>query len=96
MLTLTERGHDKVAGFPGALAEGRVAALSSCLCHNPLPSSRTAEPHIRPCAVLAFSPSNHIMLKYNCWGCQDILLFLSSITSPQTREYKADEKEKHR
>lgn len=94
LLALIDWGHDKIAEFPEALAEGREGGDG---CSELMPSATTPLPppgqwsrtSAGSRAGLFLSPSNHITLKCKGWGCQDILLFLSSTTSPSAR-WKAE------
>lgn len=77
---------DTTVIFPWPSAEGGAEdAVVSCWLLPLAPpgqQSHTSSQVLLP----PFSPSNHIMLKCSCWGCQDILLFLSSMIKPKTRE----------
>lgn len=100
LLAPIDWGYDKTAEFPGALAEGGEGGDG---CSELMPSATTLLPppgqwsrtSAGSRAELSLSPSNHIMLKCKGWGCQDILLFLSSTTSPSAREWEADERQRH-
>lgn len=86
---LVDGRHARATGLPCPPEEGRAKeATVAGGFWQPTGSSRPAAPRVlaSQMQLLPSSPSNRIMLKYGCWGCQDILLFLFSMTEPKARE----------